>query len=100
MNQYFVYILLCSDNSFYIGVTNNIDRRLYEHSLNSVGYVSKRKPFKLLKSFEFNSITNAIDFEKQIKRWSSAKKKALIKEDWDRLSQLFENSWFDKLTMT
>lgn len=88
MKTYYVYILLCNDNSYYIGVTNNVDRRLYEHSTTLTGYVSQRKPFRLIKTFEFNNIFNAMNFEKQIKGWSRAKKKALIEDDWDKVSQL------------
>jgi len=50
MNQYFVYILLCSDSSYYTGVTNNLDRRLYEHeaSFDPKSYTFKRRPLKLV----------------------------------------------------
>jgi len=50
MNQYFVYILLCSDSSYYTGVTNNLDRRLYEHEagFDPKSYTFKRRPLKLV----------------------------------------------------
>ncbi|WP_239494951.1 GIY-YIG nuclease family protein [Pedobacter yulinensis] len=50
MKLYFVYILECSDESFYVGLTNNIDRRLSEHQggLSSSSYTFKRRPVKLV----------------------------------------------------
>ncbi len=66
MKRYFVYILKCSDNSLYVGVTNNVERRFYEHNNPTYkSYTSKRLPVILLKSFEFNQIHEAINFEKK-----------------------------------
>ena len=90
MNQYFVYILLCSDNSYYTGVTNNMERRLYEHEngLDTNSYTFKRKPLKLVFQEDFNDINQAIAFEKQIKGWRRAKKEAIINGDWYLLPEL------------
>jgi len=79
MNQYFVYILLCSDSSYYTGVTNNLDRRLYEHeaSFDPKSYTFKRRPLKLVFQKIFTEVTQAIAFEKQVKGWSRKKKEAL-----------------------
>ncbi len=90
MKIYYVYILECSDGTFYTGVTNNLDRRLSEHNqgLNKKGYTYSRRPLAMKKSFDFNNIIDAIDFEKQIKRWSHGKKLALINEDWDSIKIL------------
>lgn len=87
--KFFVYILLCADNTYYIGVTNNLDRRISEHNSGEVeGFTSSRLPVHLLKSFGFNDIRLAIAFEKQIKNWSRKKKEALINEEWKTLSKL------------
>jgi len=90
MNQYFVYILLCSDNSYYTGVTNNLDRRLYEHEtgFDPKSYTFKRRPIKLVFHEIFTEITQAIAFEKQVKGWNRAKKEALIQGRWDLLPEL------------
>ena len=90
MKQYFVYILLCSDNSYYTGITNNIERRLYEHEsgLDPRAYTYKRRPVKLVFQEMFNDIHQAIAFEKQIKGWKRAKKEAIINGNWDLLPEL------------
>ncbi|MGZ3874801.1 MAG: GIY-YIG nuclease family protein [Mucilaginibacter sp.] len=90
MKQYYVYILLCSDNSYYTGVTNNPERRLYEHEhgLDPSSYTCKRRPVTLVFHEMFNDIVQAIAFEKQIKGWKRAKKEAIIKGDWHLLPEL------------
>lgn len=87
---YFVYILRCNDSTFYIGLTNNLERRVSEHQLgiSDKAYTKTRLPVTLVYSAEFNDIRHAIAFEKQIKGWSRAKKQALIDGDWDRISKL------------
>ena len=89
MKRMFVYILECSDGSYYTGVTNNLERRLYEHQSGShSGYTSVRLPVKLVFSQEFDDPMTAIRREKQIKGWTRAKKEALIKGDFDQLHEL------------
>jgi len=89
MNQYFVYILKCSDGSYYTGVTNDLNRRLFEHQNGIIkGYTSNRLPVELVYSASFNNISDAIRFEKQIKGWSRRKKEALIAGDFNLLKQL------------
>jgi len=92
MQTYYVYILKCSDNSFYTGITNNIERRLLEHDkgLNKNCYTYKRRPLELQFYQDFNDVLQAIYFEKKIKGWTRAKKKALINGDWDMLQILSE----------
>ena len=87
---YFVYILLCSDNSYYVGVTNNVYHRLEEHQekKNSTAYTARRLPIVLKYYREFQYINNAIAYEKKIKRWSRKKKEALINGDFDKLKEL------------
>jgi putative endonuclease len=96
MKTYYVYILLCSDNSYYTGVTNNIERRIAEHNADDsrISYTSKRRPVVLKFCEEFNDIKQAIELEKQIKGWSRRKKEALISENWEKLI-LFSKSYMD-----
>ena len=83
MKNYFVYIVECSDRSYYTGVTSYLEKRLVEHNSGVVkGYTSKRLPVKLVYSNRFKNIDDAIRAEKQIKGWSRAKKEALIKGDF------------------
>ena len=93
MDNYTVYILLCADDSLYIGVTNDIVRRLDEHQsgLHSTAYTYKRRPVTLVFEELFHDINQAIEFEKQIKGWRREKKEALIRRDWDALPELSQN---------
>ena len=96
--QYYVYILLCSDNSYYVGVTNNIERRLNEHQTgyNATAYTHDRRPVKLVFTQSFQYIDKAIEFEKQVKRWSRAKKEALINYEWEKLPGLAKKKVFKR----
>ena len=90
MKTYYVYILECSDQTLYVGVTNNLKRRLKEHKTvrNPNAYTASRLPVELKFYAEFTNILVAIAKEKQIKRWSRAKKQALIEGKFDALSNL------------
>lgn len=89
MKDYFVYILICADDSYYTGVTNNLEKRINEHQSGIIeGYTSSRLPVKLVFSERFSDINQAINFEKQIKGWSRRKKEALINRDFDLLIEL------------
>jgi predicted GIY-YIG superfamily endonuclease len=83
-----VYILRCSDGTYYTGVTSNIERRLDQHYQGKIGYTAKRKPFEYLWSDEVAHIDDAITFEKQVKGWSRAKKEALMRGDWPEIQRL------------
>jgi putative endonuclease len=87
MKNYFVYILKCSDNSYYTGFTNDLERRLEEHNSgkNKDCYTFNKRPVELMWFETFNDVLNAIAVEKQIKGWSRRKKEALIVEDWEKL---------------
>lgn len=92
MKRYYVYILKCSDNSYYTGVTNDIERRLNEHNfgLNKESYTYNKRPLELVFSTEFNDVNQAISFEKQVKGWSRKKKEAIINDRWEDLKKLSE----------
>ena len=87
-----VYILRCSDASYYIGHTDDLERRVGEHEHGGVTvYTRKRRPLKFVFSQEFPTREEALAREQQIKGWSRAKKEALIKGNWERLRRLTRN---------
>lgn len=90
MKEYYVYILLCSDKTYYTGVTNDLERRFEEHQsgMYENSYTHNRRPLRMVYQTDFNNIDQAIEFEKKIKKWSKAKKEALINEQYDKLPQL------------
>ncbi len=92
MKTYFVYILKCSDDSFYTGITNNLERRLIEHKTKkSFSYTYKRQPLELVWYLGCTKPDEAIKIEKQIKGWSRRKKQALISENWNDLIKFSKN---------
>ena len=90
MKQSYVYILKCSDNTYYTGVTSNLAQRIFQHESGFYPdcYTFKRRPIELVFYCEFTDINFAIEKEKQIKKWSKAKKEALINDDYDSLPNL------------
>ena len=83
----FVYILRCSDGSYYVGSARGetLDKRMGEHQSGLLGgYTSTRRPVTLVFAEQFQRITDAIAAERRIKGWSRAKKEALIRGDWAR----------------
>ncbi len=90
--QYYVYILECSDKSYYTGITNDLAKRFEQHQAGTKrdAYTYKRRPVVLRFHQEFNDVLQAIYFEKKIKKWTRAKKKALIDGDGDMLQILAE----------
>ncbi|MBL7964893.1 MAG: GIY-YIG nuclease family protein [Flavobacteriales bacterium] len=84
---FYVYILRCVDDSYYIGVTNNVDRRFAEHQdgLNAGSYTHDRRPVELVYVERYSFALEAIAREKQLKRWSRRKKEALIAGDVAKL---------------
>ena len=83
----YVYILECSDLTYYTGITNNIERRMQEHhsGINSKSYTSMRLPMKLVYNEKFTDYNLALAWEKKIKKWSKIKKDALINNNWNQL---------------
>ncbi len=87
--SFYVYMLLCSDGSYYTGHTDDLQRRLAAHQRGDIsGYTSKRKPVQLVFAEEFASRDEAFRLERQIKGWTRHKKEALIRGDWNRLREL------------
>jgi len=77
---YYVYILHCSDNSYYVGVTNNLGRQFIEHSTgyNETSYTARRRPVVVVYAEQFFRPFAAIMREKQLKKWTRKKKELLI----------------------
>ncbi len=91
MKTYYVYIVSNFTNStLYVGVTNDIVRRVYEHKNKLVeGFTDRYNINKLVYVEECNDINAALEREKQIKRWRREKKVAIINElnpEWKDLS--------------
>ena len=87
-----MYILECSDGSYYTGSTNNLELRMEQHQ-NGEGanHTKKRLPVKLLYTEEFTRVDEAFYREKQVQGWSRKKKEALMNGDFDKLSHLSKN---------
>lgn len=80
--MFFVYILLCSDNSYYVGLTSDLDARVNVHNAGSgATHTRARLPVRLVYSEHHEKEATAVRRERQIKGWSRAKKEALIRED-------------------
>jgi putative endonuclease len=87
----FVYMLRCSDGTYYVGSARGEDlaKRIAEHQSGAfLGYTHRRRPVALVWSEHFDRITDAIAVELQLKGWSRAKKEALIREDWPAVRRL------------
>ena len=84
------YILRCSDDSYYVGSTIDLDRRLSEHDSDDLGplYTRRRRPVELVWSGWYDRVEDAYWFEKQVQGWSRKKREALIREDWAALPVL------------
>ena len=85
----YMYILKCSDESYYTGSTRNLSKRISEHhSGSAANYTRRRLPVVLVYFEYFERIEDAFNREKQVQKWSTAKKEALIKRDVNLLKQL------------
>lgn len=89
--SYFVYIMTNKSQTLYIGVTNNLERRVFEHKNHLIkGFTRKYKINKLVYFEETSDVTVAVAREKQIKGWKREKKIALIESmnpGWKDLSE-------------
>ncbi len=85
-----VYVLKCSDGSYYTGVTSDLEKRLKQHEEGAFPYcyTFDKRPIQLMFYREFDDNMKAIGFEKQVKGWSRAKKEALMRGDFDLLHLL------------
>ena len=75
----YVYILECSDGSFYAGSTWEMERRLFQHNEGlGAAYTRRRRPVRLAWHAWYDSVAEAFAMEKRIQGWSRAKRQALI----------------------
>jgi len=93
MKNFYVYIVTNNSRTLYIGVTNNLSRRIYEHKSKFIeGFTKKYNIHKLVYFEVFNNPDEAIRREKQLKGWLRKKKIALIEStnpEWKDLSEEF-----------
>ncbi len=82
-------MLHCRRGYFYVGHSDDLERRVAEHKSGAVkGFASDRSPVELVWSQEFITRAEALEAERPIKGWGRAKKLALIRGDWDQISTL------------
>ena len=79
---YFIYIVQCADLTYYVGCTNNLERRLKQHNGSGAGahYTKLRRPVKLLYQEEYNTLVEARRRETEIKGWRREKKEKLWRQ--------------------
>ncbi len=94
MKRYYIYIMANRSKTLYIGVTNNLERRLYEHKHQLVaGFTSMYKMTRLVYFEVMSDVYAAIAREKHLKGWLRTKKVALIESinpDWRDLSEQWQ----------
>ena len=87
--SFWAYMLHCRGGAFYVGHTDNLQRRVGEHESGLIpGFTANKLPVVLVWSEEFPTRIEALASERRIKGWSRAKKMALIRGDWSRISAL------------
>ena len=90
MSFYYTYMVLCSDAKFYTGISNDPVQREAEHNegKDRKAWTYSRRPVQLVYTQEFLWVEQAIEWEKRLKKWSAAKKRALANGDFDALHEL------------
>ncbi|GAB40548.1 GIY-YIG nuclease family protein [Gordonia sputi] len=88
----YMYILECSDGSYYVGSTRNVESRVEQHNSGQGSrYTRCRLPVRLVYQHECSTIAEAYTLEKRVQNWSRGKRKALIAGDYVLLQQLSRN---------
>ena len=91
---FFAYMLRCSDGSYYVGHTDELERRLAEHETGAgSGYTATRQPVRLVWFEEFPTREEARMVEAQIKKWSRRKKDARIEGRMEELRAAARKDW-------
>jgi predicted GIY-YIG superfamily endonuclease len=86
---FWVYMLKCADDSYYVGHTDDLELRVAQHQSGEMkGYTSNRRPVKCVYSEDCGTRLEALEFERKIKGWTRAKKEALTEGNWARISAL------------
>ncbi|MFN3998420.1 GIY-YIG nuclease family protein [Algoriphagus sp.] len=84
-----MYILRCSNDLYYVGSTTNLEKRLKQHHLGEgANFTRKHLPVTLVYFENFDRIDEAFEREKQVQKWSRAKKESLINRDFKALKEL------------
>lgn len=87
--SFWIYVLRCSDASYYTGHTDNLDLRIAQHQSGEwPGYTSTRLPVELMYSAPVATREEALTAELRIKGWSRKKKEALFRENWAEINRL------------
>ena len=87
-------MLRCADDSYYVGSTFDLERRVAQHRAGEgAAYTRRRLPVELVWAAEFASIRDAFVFEKQVQGWGRAKREALIEGRFDLLPTLASRCW-------
>ena len=88
----YCYMLRCSDGSFYVGSTTDLEARVYQHQLgDGSAYTRQRLPVELVWFEKYDRVDDAFGREKQIQNWSRAKRIALVEHRYDDLPALAQN---------
>ena len=100
--SFWTYMLHCRGGYFYVGHTDDLDRRMAEHESGArPEFTRDHLPVKLIWAEEFPSRYEAKEAERKVKGWRREKKLALVRRDWDEISRLarkpVEKQAFDKL---
>jgi predicted GIY-YIG superfamily endonuclease len=91
--NFHTYILLCADGSYYVGHTSDLRSRVAAHNEGKAAqHTATRCPVELVYNEEHPSELDAIERERQIKKWSRAKKRALVAGDIGTLRSLSRSS--------
>jgi putative endonuclease len=83
-----LYILKCADDSYYVGSTKDLERRINEHKMGHCVHTSQRLPIELVYSEVYKGISHAKKREMQVKHWTRNKKEALINRNIRELHEL------------
>ena len=87
--QFWAYMLRCSDGSYYVGHTDNLEVRLAQHQAGEgADWTRRRRPVELVWAEAAPTRDEAFAFERRIKGWARAKKEALVAGDWGRIHLL------------
>lgn len=87
----FMYILLCDNETYYVGSTIDLEKRFDQHLRGKgANYTKENAPIEIVYFEEFEKVQDAFKREKQIQGWSRAKKEALINGEVSRLKKLAE----------
>ena len=88
------YILECSDGTYYVGSTVDLERRIGAHGEGlGAAYTRRRLPVRLVWAAQFDRVEQAFAFEKRVQGWNRRKRQALIEGRYDDLPSLASRSW-------